>query len=241
MSQQKVAAETVVVVVRGFFNPPIFSPRWFLDQELIGATEFGDSEIEVITRDVARFRMGWLNFHADSEGIELSSTEPDEFERLRDATVGILMTLKETPISALGINRNSHLPIETIERFHQIGDALIPKEEWQSTLHLAGTRSATLWGARQDGYSGNIHVQVEPSLVVQQAVFVGCNDHFALGLAKTPQDRSKVWDLSDDTIEPTSAKIPMAVRILTDEWSPSLSRSELYIKTVLNLANQGGS
>lgn len=236
MIAQRASLEGASVVIRGYFNPPIFSPKWFFDQQLIGAAEFRASEIEVITRDVAFFGMGWLGCQVSSETLQLTTTNPEEFERLRDAAIGVLRLLSHTPVAALGINREFHVHIERNEDYHAIGDALTPKFIWEKHLKLPGMKSVTIEGLRPDDYNGRVQVQVAPSVRVKQGVYIGHNDHFSLGSnAKTPRTRDEAWSLEEEAIEPSADYIASILSILSDEWKSSMSRADKLADLIVGL------
>jgi hypothetical protein len=227
MTDQKIGLESVAVVIKGLFNAAIFSPQWFRDQNLVGSAEMATQQIDLITRDIALFRMGWLSCQVNPEGLQLSTSEPEEFERLRDAAIGVLRILAHTPISALGINRDVHLSVDSEEQWHKIGDVLTPKTIWEDSLSSPGMKNVTIWGARPDEYAGRVQVQVEPSARISLAVFVGHNDHFTLTLAGSRTElRPLTLDLTKQDVEATSEKIPVALKILTEQWANSLSRAD---------------
>lgn len=237
MADRGIALEGATIVVRGSFNPAIFSPSWFRDQALIGATEYKAQQIEIITRDLAVFTLGWLTCHVTQDGLQLYTTEPEEFERLKDAGLGVLRLLEHTPISALGINRDYHVTLDSREELHAIGDALAPKDVWADSLKLAGMRTLTIWGARTDAYSGHVQVNVEPSTRFPQSVYIATNDHFDLSLAADePATRDTAWNFEAAVSEPSAAKGKVAIQVLLEEWKTSFQRSEDIRLTVLKSA-----
>ncbi len=233
------AVDAVEVVIKGAFNPAIFSPAWLLAEQVIGALEYEDLELNLISRDFAGFRTGWLRCDVTPEACQLSTQEPEEFERLRDAAVTVLRALPKTPIAALGLNRLVHVLVPDLDAWHAIGDRLAPKDIWKDLLEAPGMRTVTVWGVRTDGYTGRIQVQVEPSFRVPRAVFMSVNDHFTLsdatGDVTETRSRDEAWQLGHESeVEVTSAKIAVALELLSNHWQASLSRSTLYIDRVLH-------
>ena len=45
----ELALDGVSVVVKGLFNAAIFSPAWLLAEGLIGKSEYGEADVELIT------------------------------------------------------------------------------------------------------------------------------------------------------------------------------------------------
>jgi hypothetical protein len=218
-------------VIKGHFTPSLFSPAWIFDQKLIGGEELHAANVQVIAREVAIFSVGWLNVHVTSDTLQLSTLDIDEFERVRDAASGLLRTLTQSPIGALGINRESHFRIDSPDRWHAIGDALTPKKIWEDHLLLPGMRSVAVTGARPDRWQGRVTVQVEPSMRVPQGVFVAYNDHFMLQEATSKSSDRAGWVL-DEPVEASLEKIPPALEILSKYWTDSLRRAQEIIEMV---------
>ena len=236
MSSLKVVIDGVSIVIRGSFNPGIFSPAWFLAQKLIGNEEYEAAEVQFISRDLSLFHMGWLDCQVTQDAMQLDTVKPEETERLRDAAVAVLRLLSHTPINALGINRSVHFDVESYERWHKIGDRLAPKDIWEGVLTLPGTRNVTILAVRPDKFDGSISVQVEPSVKVPHGVYVAVNDHFTLtNVEEQPTTRSD-GPLQQALVPPSSELIPIAVGILSDEWVDSMTRAEAIFRHV---AKQG--
>tara|TARA_R110002051_G_scaffold9732_8_gene37568 strand:- start:4114 stop:4839 length:726 start_codon:yes stop_codon:yes gene_type:complete len=237
MATRGIAIEAVTIVIRGAFAPAAFSPLWFREQGLIGDSELANHQIEVITQEFAVFRMGWLQCQISTDGMRLGTEEPEEFERLRDAAVGTLQVLRYTPISALGVNRDFHTTMESVDKWHAIGDALAPKAIWEDVLEVPGMRSVTLWGQRPDQYAGHVQVQVEPSVKLPISIYVSTNDHFELTLeTKKIRTRAEGWDLTERAAEPSTQKTHLAITVLLDEWAAILQRAESARKKAVTVA-----
>jgi hypothetical protein len=232
--------DSVSIVVKGHLNPAIFSPAWMLGQGLIGQSEYEAAAVNIISRNAASFKMGWLECHVRPDTLQLSTDQAEEFERTRDVAVGVLRALSQTPVAALGINRDVHFVVTDRDRWHAIGDTLVPKNLWDPTLRLPGMRSLTMWGARPDLHAGRIHVTVEPSQRLPQAVYVGHNDHYALAkLEKIVTSREEPWDLDpESTAEPSADKIDMVIEILSEDWAASLRRADEVVSLVARQGDQ---
>jgi hypothetical protein len=238
VNERGIALEATTIVIRGAFNPAIFSPSWFRDQNLVGASELEAQRIQIITRDVAIFSLDWLDCHITADSLQFATGQPEEFERLRDVALGTLRILSYTPISALGINRDFHTTLKTAAQWHAIGDALVPKNIWEDDLILPGMKSVTLWGRRPDGLTGHIQIQVEPSARLPLSVYISTNDHFSLTAdtsAVTSRDDA-AWDLVEDEGETTPSKVATAISILLERWDDVLVRAEKARARVIRLA-----
>ncbi|MGW4482453.1 hypothetical protein ACWEOE_01315 [Amycolatopsis sp. NPDC004368] len=229
----KVAAEDTTIVVKGIFSPALFSPSWLLMQQLIGPGEFDAAEVQVIASELASFRAGWLNLQVTADGIQASTTDPGESERLRDLVVGILSTLTVTPVAALGINTNIHFVASDFEHWHAFGDSLTPKEFWNGFLELSGMRSITMIGARQDSHAGQIQVTVETSNLIENGVFFAHNDHFSLNRSSdTPKSRAQLQKIVQQPLEPSLSKRDLAIDILGSEWGQAMTRARNVLSKI---------
>ncbi len=223
MSLPPLAVDTTSIVVTGSFKPIDINPNWLKEQDLIDAPDVQKAQWELLVPgEAAVFSVDWFRCQANAQSVELQTAQEPEFERLRDLAVGILLAMPEKPIAQMGINRRVHFTINDKTEWHAIGDRLVNNEVWRNVLHLPGMRSVTFTGARDDGYSGRINVQVEPSVQFNPGIFVSYNDHYDLTtskfVAKTRDDFDKM--APDDSTASTD-KISAAVEILNDNWSRS--------------------
>lgn len=229
-----ISLDEVSIVLKGGFNPSILSPAWLLAQGVIGAAEEGESDVDVITRDIAAFSCAWIKLFATADTLQLSTAVEAEFERLRDACVAILKALPHTPIAVLGINRSVHFRVDSLEQLHRVGDTLAPKDVWGDVLDFPGMRSLTVWGARPGTQAGRISVTIEPSNAIPQAIFVAHNDHYELSeRTDPPSGRDEAWSVGNQpATEATPGKLSVAVEILTDNWKDSMNRGDKVIRRV---------
>lgn len=212
------------VVVKGNFNPGIFSPSWLHANGVIGHGEHEDSKVEVITPDIAKFRCGWLDVTVTRDALQLATT--------------VLDLLPHVPLAVMGMNRSAHFEVGGVDAWHRVGDTLAPKSLWEDTLVLAGMKSITVWGVRPDRHSGRIQVTVEPSSVLTLGIYVAHNDHFDLfDVDSQPQSRDEFFSQERVPIEAKLQKRAAALSILRDEWFDSMKRA----LQVMNLVYRAGS
>ncbi|TDC54370.1 hypothetical protein E1212_02710 [Jiangella ureilytica] len=235
MAAPKIALEAASVVIRGQFNPAVFSPSWFLLNGLIGQAEASAAKVDAIAAPVASFKVDWLQIHVQTETLQVLTEKTDAYESLRDVAVGILAALPGTPISQLGINRQVHFAVDNAREWHAVGDSLVRNDFWEDVLILPGMADVTTWGVRPDKYSGFIQVQVQPSARVDFGVFVAYNDHYNLSIVESqPASREEFG-----SARPTAGEVPLssekaaiAVEVLTDQWSESMKRSQRVVQRV---------
>ncbi|MGE2836273.1 hypothetical protein [Mycobacterium sp. SMC-4] len=239
MTKTVIALDAITVVVRGQFNAAIFSPAWLLHQNLIGTNEFADAEVEIVTSEFALFRTGWLRCQVTPDTFQVSTSEPAEFERVRDVAIGVLSALRHTPVAALGINRETHFAARDLNHYHAVGDQLAPKQFWEELVKLPVTRQIVLWSQRPDEYGGRVQIDVEPSMRFQGHIFVSHNDHFNLQIVEhQPATRDEAWTVEAEQsnfLEPSADKIPTVKEILSSKWISSIERSNEVTKAIMRI------
>jgi hypothetical protein len=232
--------EGVTVAVVGRFNPSIFSPSWLRLHKLIGAREAEEANVTVIVPPAAVFSTDWLVVNVTEESLVLSTAMPQEYERLRDVALGILTVLDQTPIGAVGINRDVHWAPPGFSAYHAFGDALVPKEFWNKELRLPGTQDVTVQGVRPDLWDGYIRVTIQPSVRVEHGVYARVNDHFILRKVDAqPRTRDDFLreEFRQPPLEPAAERIPLALEILRDEWAQRTAAADRIIELLISLAD----
>ncbi len=225
----------ISIVVLGNFNPAIFSPAWFRLNNLIGQREADEAQVQMIVPPAAIFSTDWLSVQVTQDRLVLATVMPQEFERLRDTAVGVMTILSQTPIQALGINKESHWTSASRENYDEFGDTLIPKKPWSDVLPLAGTQDLTVRGARQDEWSGWIDVTVQPSVRVRPlGIYTRVNDH--CWLAKVDQQPSSRNAPPDAPPTASSELIALLLEILRNDWAGRLDNCERIIRSIRRLS-----
>ncbi|WP_146083033.1 hypothetical protein [Rathayibacter sp. AY1E8] len=227
------AAESASIVVRGYFDVEMFTPRWFLDRKLIGQAEYDNQSIEVFGPEIRGFILDWLSFSVEAETMQFQTANPEEFFRLRDAAMGTLRLLEDVEVSAVGLNHEHHLYVSSEEDLHAVGYTLVPKKPWSNLVPDSKMLSLIIRGTPVEGYSGYNQVKVEPSNLFGDAIYVSNNEHFSL----RGDEAIDVMD-NDPYASPTSEKRLLAIRILGDEWTDSLQRVEDRAIGVCNLSRE---
>jgi hypothetical protein len=238
MDLPNLALDSVAVVVKGYFNPALFSSGWMLSRGLITAQDAVDAKQQAATPDVAIFETSWFRLFSTRDSLNISTVESEDFERVRDLTVGILKDLPETPIAVMGINRDVHFTVSSKKEWHSIGDRLAPKDIWSGVLREPGTATLGILSLRSDEYSGHVQVTVQPSARFPLGIFVSHNDHYSLEEGK-PQLKSRdeltlPSEITADDVDPK--KSALAVRILNEMWSDSMNRSAIVFERIADQA-----
>lgn len=201
-----IEVQGVAVVVLGSFNPPMYHPAFLAEVGVAPPLDDSGAAL-IITGDIAQFPVLHMTFSADRAKLEVQAPEPP-WESIRDLAVSALELAGSAPIRAVGINKRRHYALGSDDAWHAAGHTLVPKDMWEPMLVQPGTRRLDVEGTRPDGRDGRILVTVEPSLRVQNGLYIQVNDHFALGT-------------EDDPARPDDA-----VSIISEVFKDSLDRAD---------------
>lgn len=206
--------EGFLAVLVGNFNPGIIQPAWLAYHQLILEDEFKKAEIEIIRPEIAIYRVGALTLRVLVERFQVESSTAECVGPMRDFVVGIFRLLEQTPISKFGINRNMHFRMPSSEAWHKVGHQLVPKELWRGIIDEPGTRSVTVIGKRHGSPSKHFQATVEPSVKIENGVFIGTNEHFEVG-------------------GESSAGNAIAIDLLAGQWEESLRFSKQIAESII--------
>jgi hypothetical protein len=117
------------IVALGNFNPLIFAPDWLRDKEIVVGNDFENLKISIVHPDIVSYELPWGNFQADRENFTVSTTRAP-LVRVHDLFVRCFQFLPETPIRAVGINREVHFETASEAARDRVGDVLAPKAFW---------------------------------------------------------------------------------------------------------------
>lgn len=206
-------ASSFTIVLVGDFTPALFHPAWFRNKGLLPEADVADSEIGLLSQDLASLKLSWLNLFCDRNRLQLN-TAGEPAIQLCDLALNLFPLISEQPVSALGINSDIHVRLPSANAYQLFGDMLAPKEPWGDYLldvptmkdpsRTAGLRSLVMEIPTDDPY-GHIQIRVEPSLRLgPPGVFVAANHHFDFSKAEQRPD------------------VGLAVRVLEQQWDRSM-------------------
>src|SRR5208337_654392 len=222
------------IVALGHFNPLIFGRDWLKDKEIVIGNDFEKLKILIVHSEIVSYEMPWGNFQADRNNFTITTTR-EPLVRVHDFFVRCFQFLPETPISAVGINREVHFETASEAARDRVGDVLAPKDFWGDFVQSGGQKTGGLRSlimeqsiqkegrlARTDGKFGYVWARVEPSLPrdFRYGIFMQVNDHFDL---MTPPDR-----LSDGRA---------VADLVAEQFERSITNSERLIDRVMELAD----
>jgi hypothetical protein len=218
------------IVLVGSFNPAIFSPDWFIRHGLIRESEvIRDDGKLLIFHQIAQFSLEWCQISVEPNRFVIGSTR-DPLVKICDLAVRTFGEfLPHAPLHQLGINREVHFKVESLDVRDRMGFKLAPPSSWgdwgkdlaaKSGRRRGGLKTLTM---QQQVFSeprtGYIQATVQPSAVITDGagVFVQVNDHY---------DASK-----------PGAGNPELVELLENQFEASLSHSHWIVDQIMKSAH----
>lgn len=175
---------TASVVFVGEFNPVIIQPFWLANKKLIREQEAQDAKVEIIHNEIVKFEIDWARIEITKNRFEIRTSQEPYFEPMKDLVISIFEILKETPISALGINHLKYYAIPNYDLYYNFGDKLVPLNNWTKIFNDPRMMFLEIVDQkRKDGLKGMFRVRVQPSdikLSTSFGVLLTFNDQFDL-------------------------------------------------------------
>lgn len=184
MLQENRQITSLNIVLIGQFNPVIIQPFWLSSKQLIKEEEATTATVEIIHSELVKFRIGdWLGMQITRDRFELHTTLEPYFEPLRDLTLGIFDILKETPLTAIGLNHILHYSLNDEKLYHLLGDKLAPLNNWDGLLNKPEILSLeVVQRGKENMPDGSVRIRIQPSDTLKQAYsfMININDHYSL-------------------------------------------------------------
>ncbi len=222
----------VSLVLIGNFNPSIFTPGWFGWQDLLPKGTVDAAELQIAQPQITAFRAAWLDLQVVPDRFSINSAQPP-FVRIQDLAIRVFREqLPHTPLRSMGINRQVHFQVGSLEERDRLGRLLAPTEPWgdwgrqlEPDGNHGGMTSLTMSqvNLKDRSPNGRINVTVGPSSEVGQGetgVFVGVNDHYAI---EDPSSRTATSEI---------------ISTLEKSFDESLRRAEQIIDHVMSLMEE---
>jgi len=228
----QVSAASIVAI--GHFNPLIFGRDWLKDKEIVVGSDFEKLNTLIAHPDLVSYEMPWGSFQTDRNNFTITTTR-EPLVRVYDFFVRCFQFLPETPIRAVGINREVHFETASEAARDHVGDVLAPKDFWGDFVQSGGQKTGGVRSlimeqsipkegrlVRTDGRFGYVWARVEPSnrRDIRYGIFMQVNDHFDL---VTAPDR-----LSNGRA---------VAELVTEKFEGSIENSERLIDRVMGLAD----
>lgn len=204
----------VGVVLRGTFNPAIFTPAWFALHDLLPRAVAESAQVGVVHPQFVEFSTEWLQLHATPDRFQ-ATTQEGPYVRVRDLVVRVFKEyLPHTPVEVVGINRDVHFRAPSEAARNAVGMQLAPVEPWGQIGQGLGFEKehggmVSLTMRQQDPPGrppgGQIDVTVEPSVRIghgRTGIYVAINDHYQAD-GTSPGGRTALFDRLEEDFEPS--------------------------------------
>lgn len=120
----------VSIVLVGEFKPAIFTPAWFTMQGLLSKGTEESAQLQVAHQQLMAFSTEWLRLEVTPDRF-LAETLQAPHIQLLDFIVRVFKEhLHQSPLVALGINRQVHFQVKSLAARDRIGRTLAPVEPW---------------------------------------------------------------------------------------------------------------
>ena len=219
------------VVLRGSFNPAIFTPAWFVLHELLPTSAADTATLQVAHPQVTQFSFDWLSLRATTDEFVADTAQAPHI-RVRDLVLRVFKEhLYHTPLRLMGINRDVHVPVANLTELDRIGRALAPVEPWGryiEELELDGqsggmtTLKMSQLQPKGRPPGSEINVTVAPSSRIggdRLGVYVQVNDQYSVRNADNGGGEQ-------------------LMRFLEDSFETSIRRSDGIVDHILSLARE---
>ena len=95
-------------------------------ERLLPQPEADAADVKVIAPPISHFETERFSVFVTEQQF-IAASKPDANPApLRDLVAGTFFILENTPVSAMGLNRQMHIPMESEEAWHQIGEGACP-------------------------------------------------------------------------------------------------------------------
>jgi hypothetical protein len=221
------------VVLVGSFEPTRVQPSVLFENGLLNEGDILGLSYEALVKDVTVVKMPWITLSVEREKLSAASTlEYPAGEPIRDFVLGLLEIMPVRRYTALGINRDAHIPIPSMERYQALMDRLGGQQrpELASLLESAfpdeddillnvRVNSVGFEAQREDGTRGAVKLRFEPSARVSPGLYIQVNDHF---------------EADGTTID---AEPEQLLKQLTEGWGASMRRADSVVSLLRSIAD----
>jgi hypothetical protein len=135
MKIQKPVIKNLSIVLVGRFNPPIITPAWLALKGLVRESEIENAEVKIIHSEISHFVLSFVELNISTEKMILHCENEADFELVKDLATSVFNYLKETPITAIGLNNTTHFAFSKEEEYIAFGNWLAPHKIWSDVLN----------------------------------------------------------------------------------------------------------
>jgi hypothetical protein len=205
-----------IVVLLGNFNPKIFQPAWFARQQLISDAEAEAADIKIILPQISHFETDRFGVQVTTDRFSALTPPSAPSAPLLDFVQGTFFVLEHTPVTAMGLNRQMHFPLDSEVQWHRLGDRLAPKEGWKDILPGRPGLLSMWIQSENDKLPGALfRTKIEPSTVIQHGAFFEVNEHYPA---------------------PETDSLKTLMKVLNERWEESQAYAEQIADHILSWA-----
>lgn len=216
------------IVVLGDFSPRTFRADWFAEHGIIGSADRKDAITDIESDDIVAFHTTSLFVTVDRQRLRLQIVQ-EPYTTLLDMLLNMCPLIAETQVVAIGINTEWHAPLGSKERWHGLGDILVPKKPWGDYLtdgdqRPGGMHTVVVERSRDklQGLTGYTRIHLQPSARVRFGLYCLINDHFSF-----PSDT-----VDSAKITATAGAIPS---LLPECWRSHLKSDKVCTNLIENM------
>jgi hypothetical protein len=201
--------EDFSIVLVGDFNPPIFTPDWFLRNGIIGPEAAADAKIDLIHPEFSQLEIANCKLVVERNKFTISTQAAPSVKILDVTTKAFAEALPHTPIRFFGVNRSVHFSVGKESIRTSIGRMLAPTAcwgEWKADiekgegLEASGMLSLSMMAVQvEPPFRRKTTATVQPSAQLRDpliGIFMLVNDHFEPRDAK-PESEAVLIKLSE--------------------------------------------
>lgn len=208
MTNKETEIYNLNLVILGNFNPVIINPYWLASKNLIRESELETAKIEINHPEISRFELDWISVEATQNRIDFKTKKESHFEAVRDLVVSIFAALKETPVSAFGINHIRHYTFRTSEEYENFGYWFSPVKEFSNVMKNPHIMNVTYieQGEIDLINDGIYRLNIAPSDLISdnKSIMIYVNHHVDNAGEKLShklmEKLNELWDLSFDKV-----------------------------------------
>ncbi|MEM6738058.1 MAG: hypothetical protein AAF620_18515 [Bacteroidota bacterium] len=183
MNPEKIELERLSIVLIGSFNPKIFHPAWLSANGLIRSSEAETAEKMFIHNNVSVFELDWMSINVTPDRFTINTLQPAYYEIVRDLVSGMFEILEHTPMTAMGVNFESHYGMSKPERLRSVSNEIIDIKKWESIFDKPELNSLSVKTSKPEDL-GYYLIRVEESIRIANGLYIQTNDHTNINSAK---------------------------------------------------------
>ena len=189
-------------------------PSTLLQNGLLTVADLSSLNYDLMMKDLSVLRLPWLQLTVEREKLSAMTTLANPAgEPVRDFVLSLSGLVVNPRFTALGINRDTHIAINSpegysglLERLMEITGREAPPDDvggqiddfyfpnWGGILLKPIPRSLTIQSQRGDNTQGMLTVRIEPSTLISPGVYMQTNAHFEADPATIDREPDQLLD-----------------------------------------------